>query len=241
MLWIVVAVFITLIIIMTVQKRDNGFAIQQTTANQDRFIRENGITKSVDYNWTDFLNEHYYRFIADDNAQKIYISSGVNGTELEEIPYEQIIGFEVFEDSQVVGGIKRAIVGGVLAGAAGAIVGSQTANKKAVSSMQAVIYRKNVSMPQFTFYFIDRTTKVTESKYISAKDFTNKVNAVIKAIIAKVEQQEATRSQEDKSPDQSASNDNVAEKQKILKNVYDDGLISTEEYEEKRKEILNSL
>ena len=241
MIWVILVVFVLLFIFVIVRSRENEKTIQNTKSVQDKFLRESGITKSADYDWHDTMSEQHYRFIADDKAQKVYISSGITGTKFEEIPYEQIIGFEVFEDSQVVGGIKRAIVGGAFAGVAGAIVGSQTANKKAVSSMKAVLYLENISKPQLTFDLIHTKTKLTDSSYISAKAFTDKINAVIKAIISKMQHTEKASSQKEIVSEPYFSNDDIAEKLRRLKIVFDDGLITKEEYEEKKKEILSTI
>lgn len=216
--------------------------IKTTEANQEKYIQEKGISKSADFEWHDSMNRYRYRFIADDIAQKVYVSAGIDVSELDEIPYEEIIGFEVIEDSQVVGGIKRAIVGGVLAGAAGAIVGSQTANKTAVSSMKAVISRKNVNSPQYTLEFIKTKTKTSSSAYSSAKIFTDNINATLKAVMAKAD---CTTKPAQKSTSTSTSetqnNDEIMERLKILKNAYDDNLVTETEYEEKKKELLSRL
>ena len=182
---LVIIVLVAIGLISSDELKRNKEVMKATEDRQANYIKENGICRTVDYEWHDAMHQHLYRFIVDDRAQKVYVSAGMAATSFEEIPYWEIIGFEVFEDSQVVGGIKRAIVGGVLAGAAGAIVGSQTANKKAVSSMKAVIYRENVSKSQYTFEFIKAKTNTTDANYVSAKQFAENVNATIRAIISK--------------------------------------------------------
>ncbi|MCR5782923.1 MAG: SHOCT domain-containing protein [Clostridia bacterium] len=188
------------------------------------------------------MNRYRYRFIADDRAQKVYISTGIDVDILDEIPYEKIIGFEVIEDSQVVGGIKRAIVGGVLAGVAGAIVGSQTAHKKAVSSMKAVIYCENIRKPQYTLEFITTETKTTDIDYISAKRFTDNINATLKAVIAKANQTiRPTQRQVLVASATHQSSNEVMESLKKLKTAYDYNLITEAEYEGKKRELLKRL
>lgn len=240
MIWIVLVVFVIAVLIALAVSADNGKKLQQERSDQDEFMRQNGITKSVDYKWQNTMNSHSYRFIADEKAHIIYIGCGVKGSKLEEIPYEKIIGFEILEDSQIVGGIKRAIVGGALAGGAGAIVGAQTANKKAVSSLKAVIYREDVTNPQYTFYFISSKTKVTDSDYTSAKRFAGDINAVIKAIVSKMDHDTKECEPIEAIPVQ-VSMDDIAEKLRKLKSLYEDGLISTEEYEEKKKDYLKDF
>lgn len=185
---VAIGIIIIAIIIATISSaigsKARGKTIKATKEKQEQIIRKYGITKSVDFEWHDFANEHMHRFIVDDKAKKIYVSTGIDVYSLNEIPYREIIGFEVIEDSHVTGGIKRAVVGGVLAGDAGAIVGAQTAHKKAVSSMKAVIYRKNIGSPQYIFEFIESETPKDSFDYTSAKEFTEKVSATLKAIMA---------------------------------------------------------
>jgi len=52
----------------------------------------------VEYEWSDMYNLNYYRFIADDNNEKVYISNGILSFEC--IPYS---AYEILVDSHVGG------------------------------------------------------------------------------------------------------------------------------------------
>lgn len=239
--FIIIGIIVIIGVVGIKESNDRGKVIKATEENQENYIREKGISKSADFEWHDIMNQYRYRFIADDRAQKVYLSAGIGVGVLDEIPYEQIIGFEVVEDSQVVGGIKRAIVGGVLTGAAGAIVGSQTAHKTAVSSMKAVIYREDISHPQYVLEFIKTKTKTTDPNYVSAKKFTDNINATLKAVMAKAEHTIRPSQQAQPKPVQETRSGDVTEKLKTLKAAYDQNLITEAEYEEKKKELLRNL
>ena len=101
----------------------------------------------------------------------------------------------------------------MLTGAAGAIVGSQTAHKTAVSSMKAVIYREDISHPQYVLEFIKTKTKTTDPNYVSAK-FTDNINATLKAVISKAEHTIRPMQQAQPKPVQETRSGDVTEKLK---------------------------
>lgn len=240
--WIILVVIVFFVIGISgvSQAKKRGETIKKTAENQEKYISEKEIRKSADYEWHDLLNQYRYRFIADDKTQTIYLSTGIGTTILDEIPYEEVIGFEVIEDSHVIGGIKRAVIGGVLAGPAGAIVGAQTAHKTAVSSLKAVLYRENTGNPTYTLELIKMKTKTTAPEYISAKTFAENLNATIKAVIAKTDH--TIRLTKEKADElSSSSSDDFTEKLTKLKSAYEANLITETEYEEKKKEIMSSL
>lgn len=145
------------------------------------FILNNGITLTQDFEWQYFLT--YYRVIVDDNTKNVYIFSKFLSLDYTCIPYSQIIGFDILEDSHVVGGIKRAVAGSVIAGGVGAIVGASTAHSKAVTSYKAVLYISDVSNPKFEFNMISGKMDKSNKYYKQAVEFAENINAVIKAIV----------------------------------------------------------
>ena len=108
----------------------------------------------------------------------------MEGERLFSIQYAEIIGCEIMVDSQVIGGIKRAVVGGILAGDTGAIVGATTA-KKFITSYRVVIYTTSISSPQKVLTLISEQTETKDVNYSNASSFAEKVNATIKAILYK--------------------------------------------------------
>lgn len=152
------------------------------------YITKNDITISAEYKYEseyytndiDWSNSVCYRYIVDGEHKKVYIFGKIG--ERIEISFSEIIGCEVLSDSQTVGGIKRAIVGGVLAGDTGALVGAMTA-KPHITSYKVVIYRSDIQYPTVEIILIKTKTATKSKDYTSAVDFSQKILASVKAIM----------------------------------------------------------
>lgn len=153
------------------------------------YIQTNGISVTAQYeyangyytsdiNWKDGIA---YKFIVDGRNKNIHIL-GKNDRRTS-IPFSKIIGCDIFTDSEVTGGIGRAVVGGILAGDTGAIVGAVTA-KKHIMSYKIVIYCEDITTPQITITLISKKTATKDKDYQNAVAFASNVSASIKAIIA---------------------------------------------------------
>lgn len=155
--------------------------------NENEFIEENGISITTEYTYENsFFTGNisldravYYRVIIDDTKKKLYVFDKDHrvGTQ-----YTDIIGCEIYSDSAVVGGIKRAAVGGILAGDTGAVVGAMTA-KPYIMSYKVVIYRANISMPTIELTLIKQKTETKDKDYNAAVDFARDLLATIKVIV----------------------------------------------------------
>lgn len=206
--------------------------IEQT---QDDYFIRNGITKSADYKWSSSLGTSHYRVVVDEAAEKIYISRGID-TQFICIPYSEIMGFETITDDKITGSIKRAIVGGIIAGGVGAVVGAMTANEKKINNYKAILYRDNVQHPTYEFNFINIETNKTDVDYILAEKFTYQISAIVKGIVGKTQSREDTDIKQDGN-EQSAVLDSLSK----LKIAYENKLISDDEYEAKKKELLDRI
>ena len=157
--------------------------------DSQNYIADNGVHIGAEYRYESeyyknnisWANSTAYRYIVDDKNSFVHILSK-DGTG-EAIPFREIIGCEIMTDSEVTGGIGRAIVGGVLAGETGAVVGAVTA-KKHIMSYKVVIYRSNIQTPTNEIVLIKEKKSTKDADYTNAVSFANKVNASIKAIIA---------------------------------------------------------
>lgn len=157
--------------------------------DSQNYIVDNGVHIGVEYNYeSSFYKNNInwykgiaYRYIVDDKNKYVHIldKEGIG----QAIPFCEIIGCEIMTDSQVTGGIGRAIVGGVLAGEAGAVVGAVTA-KNHIMSYKIVIYRSNIQSPTNEIVLINEKKSTKDTDYTSAVDFANKVNASIRAIVS---------------------------------------------------------
>lgn len=234
-MWVfVIIIFICVVAATLSNAKQREGEINEARVKQTEALQERGTTISASYEWSDGLSRNHYRFIADDNAQKILIYAGVGASSHVTIPYSKVLGYEVKIDSQIVGGVGRAVAGGILAGGAGAIVGAQTAKKKEVSSFQAIIYKDDVASPTYVFDFTKNgkiTTKLPE--YTDALKFSENINGVIKSIIHRSSN---NTKQNDLSVNES---NNISEKLEQLKKAYEMDLITEAEYSKKKQELLN--
>ena len=186
MIWIFLIIVIVIVLVsITTGAEENDQRMQSRKVElnaQQEYLRNNNVTISAEYVYETILAGKKIRFIVDDISENIYIS--LTCSSFIKVPYSDINGCEIVVDSQVTGGIKRAIVGGVIAGDAGAIVGAKTA-KSFVMSYKVIIYKNTVASPVLEIILLEKKTDKENRDYINAVEFSGKVNATIKAILNK--------------------------------------------------------
>lgn len=174
-------------------------------------------------------NDRIYALFAIDSSKEM-IAATESGDNIDPIPFSKITGCEILEDSAVTGGIGRAVAGGILAGGVGAIVGATT-KKKEISSYKIIIYMSDINRPKIVLNLITSKMKIDSLYYKDAVRFANDVNASVKSIISK------------NNENLNHSKVQVGCKEKLidLKELKDSGLISSDEYEQKRSKIIESI
>ena len=152
-------------------------------------LSDNGIRSTAkELNYTDFFYSsqinidrgHNISFFVDQISGTIAVFSNHGLREV--APFSKVIGCEIITDSKVTGGIGRAVVGGVLAGDVGALVGAMTAPNNIVS-YKIVIYLNNVIAPKIEIPIIEEKKSTKDPDYTNAIQFSESINAAIKAII----------------------------------------------------------
>ena len=95
-----------------------------------------------------------------------------------------IIGCEIRDNGEVAGGVGRALLGGVLAGGAGAIVGATTAKQKIIS-YQIIILCDNLITPEIVVDILTKNMEVKRNSdsFTKASKFGNEINSAIKVIL----------------------------------------------------------
>lgn len=241
MLWAILAIFIIAIVLGVILVSNNGKVQEETKIKQNQQLSEKGIVKSVEYMFKNSFNDRMFRYIVDNEHKNVCLCRQ-GFANIECIPFSKITGFEVLTDSQVTGGIGRAIVGGVLAGEVGAIVGAQTAKKK-INNYTVVIYVEDINRPKYEMVLINREAKTNDPDYLDAVKFSNNINASIKTIISQNNKTISAAKELPKEPTvfSKKSSDDSKEKLAKLKEWYAEGLITAEEYNDKKKEILGDL
>ncbi len=180
-MWIFIIGLLIIIVISAIsQAENNKYDREVQSTAQKNYIEENNITKTADYEYENFIRDKFVRFIADDKNKTIYISD--TSKDFNEYSYSDIVGCEIITDNQVTGGITRAVVGGLIAGGAGAIVGATTA-KNHIMSYKLIFYFNNVENPKREIILINTKTSTKNNEYINAVKFAENVSATIKAIL----------------------------------------------------------
>lgn len=150
-----------------------------------------------------------------------------------DIPFGEIIGAEVLEDKEVRGSVGRAVVGGAIAGDVGAIIGAST-TKKSVTTFIVRILTNNIQHPAYDIPLIKEKQEVGSKRYKDAIAFANDVQASIKSIVSSNQASKPIeRAEKQPSPV------GVAEEIKKFKELLDCGAITKEEYEAKKKQLLD--
>ena len=123
-------------------------------------------------------------------------------------------------------GLGRALIGGVIAGGVGAVVGANTRKTEIITDLKIRIVTKNSSKSSYMIWL--------KSKEMSkqAFEFVNEVYAMIKNIISK---NDITKNEINN------SNKGILEQFEDLQNLKNKGIITQEEFEEKKKELLNKI
>lgn len=187
MIFAIVVVIVVVVYLVGWLKYWYGFnkpAVRKHKNNNEKFeqnfLEQNNIIVTKEYYYINLLKGVRVRFIVDQGNKKLAILSTKGIREI--INFSDLIGNEIIIDNQVVGGISRAVVGGILAGETGAIVGAMTA-KNYIMSYKIEIYKRDLSNPKTEVQLIFEKTSRKNRDYLSAVEFSDNVNATVRAII----------------------------------------------------------
>lgn len=155
------------------------------------------------------------------------------------IKFKDIESFDLVEDGETVtkGGIKRAIVGGALFGRTGAVVGALTANKKKeyCNTLQIQIIERDKTKPTIRIPYISRRTQVDSAEYDNSLTMASLVMNKLQTIYNEY-QSHSMGSGESETDINSLS---LVEKMNQYKELLDSGIITQEEFDRKKKELLD--
>ena len=154
------------------------------------------------------------------------------------IPYSAILDYELLEDGTSVtkGGasIGRAIVGGAVFGPVGLIIGGVTGKRKQknfCTTMQIKMTLNSISSPTRYIKFITSKTKKSGATYKTACKNAQEVLSLLNVITS---DQTNTTNVNPVSPSNSS-----ADEIKKYKELLDSGAITKDEFEAKKKQLLN--
>lgn len=186
MIVFIILIIIILIIVAVVRHNEKEAEINVLRENKVlEFIEKNNVQQSRRIDFIVRSPAIFNSIIIDETSKMLHLfhSGQITSHNFFEdsISFDKLLGVEIIENKEVSGGIKRAIIGGALAGPEGAIVGSNTARQK-VQSIELIIYQSSILKPQITLSLFN-TLLVMDTKIYEAKNFCKEVNAVVKAIM----------------------------------------------------------
>lgn len=151
--------------------------------------------------------------------------------------YNDIVSFELIEDGSSIskGGIGKAIAGGILFGGAGAIVGGVTGKKKiknVCSKLQIKITVNDTEKPVEYINLINIETKKDGFVYKTAYSTAQEILSILEII--------CNENKNENEEQQQSEIKSVADEILKFKNLLDCGAITQEEFDKKKKELLNS-
>ena len=165
-------------------------------------------------------------FLADSRRRMFKVAGQKN-----ECSYRDLIGFELCENDETVmkGGVGRAIVGGALFGAVGAVVGANTRkSRQMVNSLYIRITTRTVGMLRICFFM--SPTPTDSFTYRVDKDLAEKIITQLEII---------SDSNKRATGISNNSESSVADELMKLKQLMDMGVLTKKEFEEQKKKLLN--
>lgn len=147
-------------------------------------------------------------------------------------PYQAIIAYELIENNGTVseGGVKGAAVGGLLFGTAGIVAGSVIGNKnQAVCNNMSIRITVNDSKnPLINIPLISQSVKKDSFVYNTARSTANQIMARLEYIC----------SLNEKESNKNTNHFSAADEILKFKGLLDSGIITEEEFEHKKRELL---
>ncbi len=155
--------------------------------------------------------------------------------------FNELVEFELIEDdSQVTtGGVGRALVGGALFGNTGAIVGGVTGKKKTNKIIESLIIRitvNDIDNPIILLPIISSKTKTSSKEYTSAFNQAQKIISTLNVIANDKKENFIQKVEVIETPENGGHD--PYEQLKKMKELLDVGIITQEEFDAKKKEIL---
>ena len=149
--------------------------------------------------------------------------------------YKDILDFELLEDgtSIIKGGLARSVVGGAIFGGVGAVVGGVTGNRKVHQKCNSLKIKITLNRTDMPIIYINLISKPIEKYYEAYKDAYNNAQKILSLL-----QIICNQVMEDNSSVEKTNYFSVADEIRKFKQLFDDGIISEEEFNTKKKQLL---
>lgn len=238
-IWVFIILIILVIIIYVIYamktQKERGIKIEENknTLNSKGF----SISKQI----TDTSNTH--SIFIDANTKR-WVYWNTLSTNYQIYRFEDLINYEILEDgdSIVKGRAGSTIIGGVLLGGIGALAGAASSRKTKTicRDLRVRIIVNDLNSNQIIIPLINSETKTDSLVYKLAKKRAEEFTALFAVILADV-QNEKSANKEDKSVETIMSvnnNDNNYHEIEILHDLMTKGIISQDEFNDKKKKLL---
>lgn len=156
------------------------------------------------------------------------------------IEFKDILSYEVYEDgdSVVKGSAGRALIGGAFFGLTGAIIGSSGKRKVSnyCSSLKLLIRINDIANPQIEITFINSQVEKDSSTYKNCIKSLQEISSYFEYMI-----NSKTLEEPKSSPTEKPQVESKSKKEQLieLKELFEEGLITEEDYNKKKQDILN--
>lgn len=179
---------------------------------------------------------HY--IVSFDNTHKLLVLRDTDINSVDYIKYTDLLKCEVLENNTAItkGGLGRAVVGGAIAGGVGAIVGANTRKSEIITDLKLNIITKNINKSSYLIWIKETQIDDQEIKFI------NEVYGVITTIIEQYKiEDKVVKNEINPQSNKKVNNEDIIEQFEKLDILKNKGMITEEEYNEKRKVLLNRI
>lgn len=154
--------------------------------------------------------------------------------------FDDIVEYELLEDGDTItkGGLGSAIVGGVLLGGVGAVVGGVTGGKKSKTIINSLKIKITVNDFQNPTVYIDLINTKTKSDSFVYKTNYNAAQQIL-SIFSLIQKQNDNQQVETSYDESKSSVVSVADEILKFKSLLDSGIITQEEFDAKKKQLMN--
>ena len=217
-------IIIGIIIGVAVYKNISDKKREQQIEQEEQVLTDKGfdvVNKVTD------INKQYSLFVDDKNKQLSLYNTKTGIRQM--FNYSDVVSFELKEDnnSLISGRAGSAVVGGLLFGGLGAIAGASGSRKVSETSCNSMILHivvNNMHNPNIEIPIIEKETKKDSEEYEMAVEKAQKIVSIMKLILEK---------------NKIEPNKNTTQELREYKQLLDDGIITEEEFNKKKNEILN--
>lgn len=184
----------------------------------------------------------------DDVGKQIAFREGSGA--IQKYPYSDILGCEVVEDGETTyrksGALGRAVVGGIIAGGAGAIIGGVTAKgqeNKEVKTVDFKLLLRDTNNPSFRIRFFDAWEETARTKK-SIKYSDSVYGPILRKAVSDLntwkETIEVIIDQLDRAAGHGDTRNSLADELAKLNDLKNQGVLNAEEFERQKAKLLGS-